>query len=90
MRLRSGEKVNGGSLTIQFTDGSNDVILKSAIVTDAPVDGNTSLQGRALGWVDAQVDLVGVGTNFICNATVFYYHVSGEGVLSFSDWDALR
>ncbi len=88
--LYSAEKVNGGSMTIQFTDGSATVIMKSAIVTDAPVDGNTSLQGRALGWKDAQVDLVGVGTNLDCNATIFYYHVSGEGVLSFADWDALR
>ena len=88
--LYSAEKVNGGSMTIQFTDGSNVVILKSAIVTDAPVDGNTSLQGRALGWVGARVDLVGVGTNLDCNATIFYYHISGEGVLSFADWDALR
>ena len=88
--LYSAEKVNGGSLTIQFTDGSDTVILKSAIVTDAPVDGNTSLQGRALGWKDAQVDLVGVGTNLNCNATIFYYHIGGEGVLSFTDWDAQR
>lgn len=86
----SADKVNGGSLRIEFTDGSNAVILKKAIVTDAPVDGHIAYAGRALGWQDARIDMVNVGTNLNSDVTVFYYFIRGEGVLSFTDWDAQR
>lgn len=86
----SAEKVAAGKLTVQFTDGSDTVILKSAILVDAPVDGAISYAGRTKGWKDARVDMVATGSNVDADVTVHYYILKGKGVLSFADWDAER
>lgn len=89
--LVSAEKVNGGSVSIQLTDGSQTVIIFTAIVTDAPVNLAFSPQGRWRGWKDARIDIVSVGTNIDGTVSMGYYFIRGkEGVLSFADWDAQR
>ncbi len=84
------DKVAGGTVSVQFTDGSNAEIIFQADTTDAPVTAAMAFQGRVRGWVDARIELISSGTNPETSVTVVYYHLGGEGVLSFTDWDAQR
>lgn len=86
----TAEKVANGKLTIQFTDGSNTVILKAAVLADQAVDGAIAYAGRTKGWKDARVDMVAAGSNVDADVTVHYYILKGAGVLSFTDWDGER
>ena len=86
----SAEKVSGGTLTICFQDAADSAILKVVNVTDGPADGNINYAGRSLGWKDANLDMVAVGTNINADVTVHYYIVSGEEALSFAEWDKVR
>lgn len=88
--LLSGEKINGGVVTIQFTDGTNVVIVVEALVTDNTINTAHAFGGRWLGWRDARIDFVTSTSNQDATMSVGYYFVKGEGVLSFADWDALR
>jgi hypothetical protein len=84
------DKVSSGSIIVQFTDGSNTIILLEAKTADAPVALHVPFSGRALGWKDARIEMISAGTNPKSNVSVVYYHVVGEGVLVFDDWDKLR
>ena len=88
--LLSGEKINGGVVTVQFTDGSNTVIVVEGLVTDNTINIAHAFGGRWLGWRDARIDFVTSTANQDATMSVGYYFVQGEGVLSFADWDALR
>ena len=88
--LLSGEKINGGVVTVHFTDGSNTVIVVEGLVTDNTINIAHAFGGRWLGWVDARIDFVTDTANQDATMSVGYYFVTGEGVLSFADWDALR
>lgn len=88
--IASAEKVSGGSITVQFTDGANTVVLFKAALGDAPTVVSHPFAGRVRGWVDARIDMVGVGTNIDADVTIVYYVIRGEGVLSFADWDTER
>ncbi len=85
------DKVASGALTIQFDDdATNTVILLKVDTSDAQVTGHFPFAGRVRGWKDARVEMISAGTNPSTNVTVMYYHLAGEQVLSFNDWDALR
>ena len=86
----SAEKVSSGSITVQFDDGTNAVIIFRAIVTDAPVNLHIPFAGRWRGWKDARIDMVGAGVNIESDVSVGYYILRGEGVLPFAEWDAQR
>lgn len=87
----SAEKLTGGSVSLRFTDGTDTVIIFTAIVTDAPVNLTFSPAGRWRGWRDARMEIVSVGNNIDGAVSMGYYFIRGEaGVLSFADWDALR
>jgi len=88
--IMSAEKLNGGSVTVQFDDGTNTVIVAKAIVTDAPVMLAIAFAGRWRGWQDADLQVVAVGSNIDGDVSVGYYKVKGEGVLPFNEWDGLR
>ena len=84
------DKVASGVVTVQFTDGSDTVILLKAATSDAPFSMAHGFAGRMRGWKDARVEMISAGTNPDTNATVMYYTIRGEGVLSFADWNAQR
>lgn len=83
------DKVNGATVTIHFTDGTNTIVIIDAVVTDAPCNIATSFVGRWHGWRDARIELVTVGT---VKATVAlgYFKVDANHTQDFSEWDAER
>lgn len=84
------DKVASGVITVQFTDDTNDEILFKASTSDAQIVMNHAFAGRMRGWRDARIEMISAGTNPTTNVSVTYYHLVGEGVFSFADWDALR
>lgn len=83
------DKVNGASVTIQFTDGTNTVVIMLAQVTDAPCNIAIPFTGHWQGWRSARLEVVTVGT---VKATVAcgYFKLPKSKALEFSDWDARR
>jgi hypothetical protein len=86
----SAEKVVGGDVLVQFTDGSNSIPIVNPIVVDAPVNLAIAFGGRWRGWDGARVEVIATGTNISGNVAVGYYPIRGEGVLPFAEWDAER
>ena len=87
----SGEKINGGVITVQFNDGSNQVVITKNHVTDGPVNMASSLQGLCLGWKDAFIEFITSTSNQDATVTIWYYFVKdAKRVLAFADWDTER
>jgi len=87
--LISGEKVNGGTIAIQFTDAVNIVQIFLATVTDGPVNFAVPFQGRWAGWQACDIKVVTVG-NIDGSVAVGYYRTPEEFTLPFAEWDAAR
>ena len=83
----TSDRVNSGSITISFTDGTENIDIVSADTTDAPVTISMPIEGRFQGWKNARVDLTVVGN--VTTTVVVGYVKMPEG-LSYSQWDALR
>lgn len=86
----SAIKLNGGTITVQFADGSNTEILYTGILTNNEINIHISYAGRRKGWSGARIDMVGVTSNIIADVSVGYYPFGGEGVLSYDDWNTER
>ncbi len=87
----SGEKINGGTITVQFNDGTNQVVITKSHVTDGPVNMASSLQGLCLGWKDAFIELITDTANQDATVSIWYYFVrDAVRVLEFADWDTER
>lgn len=85
-----GEKRTNATVVVQFTDGTDTAGIISPVVNDAPVNLHIPFAGRFRGWKDARIDFITDTANQIAGVTVGYYFISGEGVLTFADWDAQR
>ncbi len=84
------EKAASGSVTVQFVEGSDTVIVFKVSTVQNPVSLHVPFAGRWRGWRDARIDVVTTGGNDDSDVSVGYYIVRGRSVLSFADWDALR
>lgn len=81
------DKVNGATLTLQFTDGTNAVIISRSILTDAPANFAIGFTGLWRGWKDGRLDMVTTG-NVDATVTCGYYK-SIESI-DYATWDAQR
>ena len=81
------DKVNGATVTVQYTDGTNTVVIFATTVTDAPANIGLSFTGRWQGWKDARVELVTVGA---VEATVSLGYMKVPNGLPFTEWDSYR
>jgi Tfp pilus assembly protein PilW len=89
--LISAEKVASGSCKIQFTDGSDTVVIFNAITVDAPANLAIPFSGRWAGWKDARLDTVTTGSNIDATVSVGYLLIKDPDLaLTFADWDVLR
>ena len=89
--ILGAEKAASGSVTVQFADGSDTVIVFKISTVQNPVSLHIPFAGRWRGWKDARIDVVTIGGNSDSDVSIGYYIIRGEaGVLSFADWDALR
>ena len=88
--ILGAEKAASGSVTVQFTQGSDTVIVFKISTVQNPVSLHIPFAGRWRGWKDARIDVVTAGGNSDSDVSVGYYILRGEGVLSFADWDAQR
>jgi hypothetical protein len=84
----SGEK-KAGTLTLQFTDGTNTINIAVIPLVDAPANFAIPFVGRWMGWRDARISMI---TDVVANVTVScgYVRVPSEHTLSYAEWDALR
>lgn len=83
----STDKVNGATITVQFTDGTNTVSIFDGVATDAPINLALSFGGRWQGWRDARIDMVTAGA---LNATVAIGYYKYKDSLVYAEWDSLR
>ena len=89
--LVSGEKISGGIITVQFNDGSNQVVITKNHVTDGPVNMAHGFEGLSLGWKDAFIEMVTSTMNQDATVTIWYYFVrDAVRVLAFADWNTER
>ena len=88
--ILGAEKAASGSVTVQFTDGSDTVIVFKISTVQNPVSLHIPFAGRWRGWQNARIDVVTAGGNSDSDVSIGYYIIRGEGVLSFTDWDAQR
>ena len=86
----SGEKSNGGVITVQWNDGSTQDGIKKYDVNDGPVNLHVGYQGRNKGWKDAFIEMITSTSNQDASVEVGYYFIRGAGVLSFTEWDEDR
>ena len=84
----SSEKQVGGVVTVQFSDGSNTVLIASA-EADSPIGFASNFSGRWDGWKDAFIQVV-VSAVFNATVSVGYFKLQPEETLAFGAWDALR
>lgn len=84
------EKAASGSVTVQFVEGSDVVIVFKVSTVQNPVSLHVPFAGRWRGWRNARIDVVTTGMNDDSDVSVGYYIVRGAGVFLFSDWDAQR
>ena len=85
----STDKVQAATVTIQFTDDTNTIIIFSTDVSDAPANIAIPFAGKWRGWKNARLELVTVNA-VTATAALGYYHVDPEFSLSFEEWDAIR
>ena len=85
--LISSQKFSLGAVKVQFTDGTDTVVIFDIDVTDAPVAVALPFNGRWEGWQDAQVDMV-TTLDPAATVSIGYIHISSS--LTFAEWDALR
>ena len=83
----STERQNGGTVTLQFTDGTDTALIYKVFANDAPVSISTGISGRLQGWKDARVELVNVGNT---DCTVLVTYVKVPDAFPFAQWDELR
>ena len=87
----SGEKISGGIITVQFNDGSNQVVITKNHVTDGPVNMAHGFEGLSLGWKDAFIEMITSTMNQDATVTIWYYFVrDAKRVLSFDDFETER
>ena len=72
--ILSTERQNGGTVTIQFTDGTDTALIYKAFANDAPTSVALAISGRLQGWKDARVELINAG-NTDCSLLVTYVKV---------------
>lgn len=85
--ILTADKVNGGSVEVLWTDGTNTATILKPTVTDAPVAVAISFNGRNQGWINARVDVI--VTNAVTGSVYLGYAKVPIG-LSYLEWDSLR
>lgn len=83
----TGDKVNNGSIEVQFTDGVDEAIIIKPVTTDAPVVVSINFNGQVRGWKDARIDVIVTG---VVIGSVLATYVKVPGGLPFAEWDELR
>ena len=83
------DKVNGATVTVQFTDGTNTIAILVAHATDAPCNIAIPFGGHWQGWQGARIDVVTVAavkTTVSCG----YFRIPEDKALAYDAWDARR
>jgi hypothetical protein len=83
----AGDKVNGGSIEVRWTDGTDTSIIIKPTTTDAPVNLFMQFASRIQGWQDARIDVIVTG---VIIGSVMANYVKVPKGLPFAEWDALR
>ena len=85
----STDRVQAATVTVQFTDGTNTIVIFSTNVSDAPANIAIPFAGKWRGWENARLELVTVNA-VTAIVALGYYHVDSEFSLTFEEWDSIR
>jgi len=85
----TSDKVNGATITLRFSDGTESVNIFVSDVTDAPCNLATSFAGQWKGWKDARLEMVTTGA-VAATIAVGYFKLKEELSLDYGEWDAAR
>lgn len=83
------DKVQGATVTVQWTDGVNTVVIITAHATDAPCNLAIPFGGHWQGWQGARLDVVTVNavkTTVSCG----YFKIKADKALAYGAWDEIR
>ena len=83
----AGDRINSGSIEVQWTDGVDSSIIFKPTTTDAPVNLSMQFSSRLQGWNNARIDIIVTGA---ISGSVMANYVKVPGGLPFAEWDALR
>lgn len=81
------DKVNGATITVQFTDGTDTIEIYSGNATDAPINVAIAFAGNWAGWKDARVEMV---TTNALKATVAVGYYKLDTGQTYEVWDSFR
>ena len=84
----TSEKQVGETVTVQFYDGTNTVLIASA-GADSPVQIAIGFTGGWQGWKDAYIQVI-VSAAFNATVAVGYVKCPKEMTMGYDAWDALR
>ena len=85
----TSDRVNAATITLRFSDGTNNVNIFVTDVTDAPCNIATSFAGQWKGWKDARMELVTTGV-VKTTVAVGYFKLASEISADYGAWDAAR
>ena len=85
--IMTGDKVNGGTMLVKFTDDTFDDVLINISTTDAPVAIALAFAGRFQGWANSRVDVIITGN---IKGSVVLGYIKAPNGLPYSEWDQLR
>ena len=83
------DKVQGATVTISFTDGSNSVDIVIGHCTDAPCNITIPFGGLWRGWQSAGIGMTTVNA-VKATLAIGYFHCKAEDSLQYSEWNAKR
>lgn len=83
----TSDKVQNGSVEVQWIDDTDTAVIIKPSTNDAPVIVSIAFQGRVQGWKDARIDAIITGP---VNGSILATYVKVSGGLAFEEWDALR
>lgn len=87
--LISVEKVQSGTVTIQFTDAVNTISIFLISLTTLPVNLAVPLQGLWAGWQGCDIKTVSAQT-VVGSVSVGYYRTPKAKTMAYAEWDASR
>ena len=81
----SASKAAGSTATVRFYDGTNSQNIIQLLLADAPIALSIPLIGKWKGWLNAQIELVTVGSTN-CSVSVGFCDVIQEQTITYDEF----
>lgn len=84
------EKKNTSVVTVQFNDGTHQVLIAQCTLTDAPVNMGINFGGRWQGWQSAHVEAIVSAADAIGVVSIGYVKHYKRGSQTYGEWAGMR